>query len=419
MTGWIDERIVDRISAAVGARAGLSVGGVMRARLGRYLARTAERLGTSAEEYAIGTLTDPERLQLLIEELTVQESSFFRDPKQFDALARDVLPRLHRPILIWSCGCAHGQEPYSLAMLLQEGRYRDASVIATDLSEQALADARAGHYSTRALRGLPAARRDRWLEPDGDGWSVRDVVRRRVRFTRHNLATDPPPFRPGECQVIFCRNVLIYFDQGALVAALDRIHRWLPDGGLLLLGHSESLWQVTSSLELVPLGSGFAYRKPGTRVRGGTGTAHGPGPRAGPAGAGPPAAPPSVAPPSAALPPPVAPSPAAGGAMPAGLREVPAMMRRGELAMAAGDTAAAANAFRQAAYLDPAHPVAHFQLGLALESQGAALPAARAYRAARTALRRLDPAARPPELVGYRIEVLIRLIDAKLGGDRR
>jgi tetratricopeptide (TPR) repeat protein len=125
-------------------------------------------------------------------------------------------------------------------------------------------------------------------------------------------------------------------------------------------------------------------------------------------------------PPPAAVPPPV-PSPAAPPAAvpPAGLREVPAMMHRGELAMAAGDSAAAANAFRQAAYLDPAHPVAHFQLGLALEAQGATRPAARAYRAARTALRRLDPASCPPELVGYRTDVLIRLIDAKLDeGDR-
>jgi chemotaxis protein methyltransferase CheR len=380
MTGRVDERIVDRISAAVGARAGLSVAGVMRARLARYLVRTAERAGAPAEEYAMATLTDPARWQLLIEALTVHESSFFRDADQFSALARDVLPHLGRPILIWSCGCSHGQEPYSLAMLLLEGNYRDASVVATDVSEPALAGARAGRYATRALRGLSAERRAAWLEPDGDGWSVREVVRRRLRFAQHNLATDPPPFRPGECQVIFCRNLLIYFHGRALVAALDRMCRWLPDGGLLFLGHSESLWQVTSNFELVQLGNVFAYRKPRARV--------------------PPPVPSPVVPPTAP--------------QPAGLREVPALMHRGELAMAAGDSAAATYAFRQAAYLDPAHPVAHFQLGLALEAQGAARPAERAYRAARTALRRLDPASRPPELVGYRTDVLIRLIEAKL-----
>jgi len=391
MTARVDERIMDRVSAAVGARAGLSVGGVMRSRLGRYLVRTANSAGMSAEEYAMTALADPVRLQLLIEELTVHESSFFRDANQFHALAREVLPRLDGPILIWSCGCSHGQEPYSLAMLLLEGDHRDASVVATDVSERALANARAGRYPTRALRGLSTERLAAWLEPDGEGWSVREVVRRRVRFARHNLATDPPPFRPGECQVVFCRNVLIYFHERALVGTIDRMCRWLPDGGLLFLGHSESLWQVTSSFELVRLGDVFAYRKPGAQISR----------AAGPAG---PAAPPPVAP---------------AAVSPAGLREVPALMRRGELAMADGDAATAVNAFRQAAYLDPAHPVAHFQLGLALEAQGAARPAARAYRAARTALRRLDPASRPPELVGYRTDVLIRLIDAKLDGAGR
>jgi chemotaxis protein methyltransferase CheR len=407
MNGRIDERTVDRICAAVGARAGMNVGGVMRARLGRYLVRAAEGLGTSAEAYATAALSDPVRLQMVIEELTVQESSFFRDADQFRALARDVLPRLNRPIVIWSCGCARGQEPYSLAMLLLEGDYHGASVVATDVSEHALDEARAGRYTPRALRGLSAERRGAWLEPAGDGWSVREVVRRRVRFARHNLVTDPPPFRPGECQVIFCRNVLIYFHEHALVDALDRIHRWLPDGGLLFLGHSESLWQVTSSMELVQLGNVFAYRKPGTRNLRAVGAGHRPG-RSTEA----PAPPAVTTPASPPAPPPVA-------AEPDGAREVPALMHRGELALAAGDTAGAVSAFRQAAYLDPAHPVAHFQLGLAFEAQGAAGPAARAYRAARTALRRLDPRSRPPELVGYRTDVLIRLIDAKLDGGGR
>lgn len=388
----MNERLLDEIGDAVSSRAGLNVTGVMRTRLSRYLERTAQDRGVPVEQYAATARTDRDAWQSLIEELTVQESSFFRDREQFEALEQHVLPALSQPILIWSCGCANGQEPYSLAMLLAEGGYRDASVIATDISAEALTCARAGRYGTSGLRGLSPERRAAWLVRDGEGWSIGDEVRRRVSFALHNIATDPPPFRPGDCQVILCRNVLIYFHQEALLTALYRMRGWLPDGGLLLLGHAESLWQVTDVFDFARIGNVFAYRKPGVRD---------------PVSAAPP--PPVRAP----VPPPAA---AEAAPLPAVLGEVATLMQQGELAMAAGDASAAVSAFRRAAYLDPAHPVAHLQLGIALAAQGESGPAARAYRAARTALRRLDRASSPPELAGYRTEALIRLIDAKLDG---
>lgn len=392
--------VLELVVAALAERAGLEISGTMRDRLSRCVHRSAETARVPVDEYAVALLANPAQLQRLIEEVTVQESSFFRDSRQFDALAEQVLPRLRGPVRIWSAGCARGQEPYSLAMLLLELGYADASVIATDVSTEALAYAEAGRYPETALRGLPAQRRTTWLAKDGAGWRVRDAPRRLVTFGRNNLAVDPPPFRPGHCQVIFCRNVLIYFRRDALLAVLARMRQWLPPGGVLFLGYSESLWQVTDMFELVRLGDAFVYRKPDDTA----------------------AAAPAVPHPTA----PVHPPPrafdllaghrsdrAAADAEP--LPTVAELLRRGEAAMGRGDLPAATSAFRQAAYLDGGQPIAHLQLGLALEADGKPVAAARAFRAARTALHRAhEPGA---ELLGYRPDALVRLIDAKLAGE--
>lgn len=389
---------VDLVVDVLADRAGLGVTGTMRDRLVRCLHQAAEAQGVPVGQYASQVLTSTARLQELIEDVTVQESSFFRDEKQFEALARHVLPGLRPPVRIWSAGCARGQEPYSLAMLLLELGYPDASVIATDISARALSFARDGRYPAAALRGLSPERRDSGLARDGDLWTVREPVRRLVTFTAHNLAVDTPPFPPGHCPVIFCRNVLIYFRRDTLLRALQRIRDWLPPGGVLFLGYSESLWQVTDIFELVRLGDAFLYRKPADAAAQTTTLSE-----------------PAPVPPAPAD---TGPAPETGTLAPSGPSEVTNLLRRGESAMADGDLATAATAFRQAAYLDGGQPLAHFQLGLVLEVQGRGAAATRAFRAARSALRRVDPASVDPETVGYRPEALVRLIDAKLAGER-
>jgi chemotaxis methyl-accepting protein methylase len=362
----------------LGERAGFAITGSGRTQLRSCLERAARRRHESIEDYVDRLAADQTELQHVIEAMTVQESSFFRDPAQFEALAQHVLPTLPRPVRIWSSGCARGQEPYSLAMLLLEHGYTDAMVIATDISAGALAAARAGRYPGAGLRGLSDRRRANWFERDGDEWSVRPAVRELVSFAQHNIAIAPPPFPPGWCPVIFCRNVLIYFGHDPLLGALERMRDWLPPDGVLFLGYSESLWRLSDTFEPVRLGNAFVYRK----------RAHWPAPE--------PATSPPTPPEQSVLPP------------------VGELLRRGELAMAGNDLGEATAAFRQAAYLDSSHPVAHFQLGLALEAQGESAAAARAFRAARTALRTLDPAATPTELLGYRTDALVRLIDSKL-----
>ena len=211
--------------------------------------------------------------QRLLDEVTVQETYFFRNPPQIEALRRRVLPELvrraagrTRPLTVWSAGCSTGEEAYTLAMLLLEvapmlGYRAPARVLGTDVSAAALDTARRGVYAGRAVQGTPPTARERWFEPVGGGaLAVRDEVRRLVDLQVHNLVTDPPPFAAGEVDLVVCRNVTIYFSRDTTRALVGRFHDVLAEGGYLLLGHSETLWQVSDAFSLVPVGDAFVYR---------------------------------------------------------------------------------------------------------------------------------------------------------------
>jgi hypothetical protein len=201
----------------------------------------------------------------------VQESGFFRHPDQFTALAREVLPSLEGPVVVWSAGCANGQEAYSLAMELAASGRPDWEVLATDISAAAVARTRAGRYSSAELAGLPPVQRH-WLRPSGDLWEVDPALRRRVRAEQANLtARFPAP--QGRCQVVFCRNVLIYLTREVTESFLDRLSTWLTPGGLVFLGYSETMLAPTDRLRLDRLGDTHALRvvPPGSGRRKGSG----------------------------------------------------------------------------------------------------------------------------------------------------
>ena len=214
-------------------------------------------------------------LQPLLDEVTIQETHFFRNPPQARALRQHVLPELVREastrgrrVRIWSAGCSTGDEPYSIAMVLREllpsTAGWDLKVIATDISAGALAHAREGTYGPRALRLASPEQLARFFVPVGDGrHRVRPEVRELVEFRHGNLVLDPPP---GDgLDLVLCRNVTIYFDRDTTRDLVRRLHGSLRDGGYLFLGHSETLWQVSEDFRLVTIGTGegaaFAYRR--------------------------------------------------------------------------------------------------------------------------------------------------------------
>jgi len=242
------EAAVDRLSELLDLQIGLRPETTLRGRLRRCLRDEVSVRGGDLDAYLRALAGSDHLLQSLVNRVTVQESAFFRHPDHFEVLANDILPGLDPPVTIWSAGCANGQEAYSLAMVLEEQGVQ-GSVVATDLSTTALARTTAARYSSREIAALSASRIARHLTRDGDAWEVKRSLRSRVTTLRHNLITDLPG-HVGVCQVVFCRNVLIYFSPEHAKAFLDRLAGALAPGAFLILGSAESLWQVTDRFSL-------------------------------------------------------------------------------------------------------------------------------------------------------------------------
>ena len=203
-----------------------------------------------------------------VEAMATHESFFFRDGTPFNLLAGRVLPQLvearaaTRTLRIWCAACSSGQEPYSIAILLKEMGARltgwRLEIVATDMSRPILQKAEEGLYSDfEVRRGLTDARRDRWFVRDGHAWRVSPDLRALVSFRPHNLLSDS---LPGTFDVVFCRNVLIYFDVDQKRAVLQRMARTLAEDGGLFLGSAETVLGVTDAFELTPGAAGLFRR---------------------------------------------------------------------------------------------------------------------------------------------------------------
>lgn len=203
----------------------------------------------------------------VVEALTTNETSWFRDSSPFVALRSVVVPPLISArgsaarLRVWSAACSTGQEPYSIAMTLADCLPSTASfdILATDLSEQVLTRARSGRYSQLEInRGLPAPMLVRHLVRTGAEWEVAPPLRSHVTFRAHNLLDAPPVGGPFD--VVFLRNVLIYFDLPTKRAILRRLRQVLRPDGALLLGAAETTIGVDDDWVRLPAGSGSVYR---------------------------------------------------------------------------------------------------------------------------------------------------------------
>jgi chemotaxis protein methyltransferase CheR len=207
----------------------------------RVRATHHERLGDYLQYLAV----EQGEMDRLLRCLTIHVSSFFRNPSTYEAIRREVFPRLFAPGAsrhprFWSVGCSRGEEPYSLAMLVLEhlGEARrgwDVRVHAIDIDDQVLAEAKTGEYGWPHVADLEPARRDRFFT-HGDRWRLVPEILRMVRFHRRDILMDPPD---GEYDFILCRNLLIYLDRPGQEAVLERIARCLRPGGYLVLGRTE------------------------------------------------------------------------------------------------------------------------------------------------------------------------------------
>ena len=208
----------------------------------------------------------------VMDALAVQETYFWREADQFQALATAIMPALierqRSPIRIWSVPCASGEEPLSIAMALAEKSWFDRVTVeihASDASDAALERARQGRYGRRSFRQLPDALRDKYFVRDAEKeeWTVKPALHARLNsWTRINV------MQPGEavllagCDVIFCRNLFIYFAPDGVRDVTARFARWMPSPGYLCVGAAESLLRTGSGFELQDLGGAYVYVKP-------------------------------------------------------------------------------------------------------------------------------------------------------------
>ncbi len=239
----------------------LDRGGVSSA-LERFVNERLHVLGLSQVEDYVRLAADPAGAEQrrLIDAITVPHTWFFRDPEQLQTIAKLLTAAPPGPLSVWVAGCATGEEAYTLAMI---GRRigRDLSVLATDVNERALAAANRGVYGALAVRDVPEAER-RWIPQQDNGYVVAPALRENVRFARHNLV-DPPPRAPqGGWNLVVCRNVLIYFAPTAAMRLLERFARAVCEGGSLVVGASEVVFEPPPGLELVSSGHRLVLRRP-------------------------------------------------------------------------------------------------------------------------------------------------------------
>jgi chemotaxis protein methyltransferase CheR len=212
-------------------------------------------------------------LSRLIDDVTTNETYFFRERRQLDALIDEILPELlatrasrdGRPARIWSAGCASGEEPYSIVMLAREAGIdvgNELRVHGSDISRRMLRRARGGVYRDASFRETEPELRDRYFEERDGSWRIRDDVRRGVDFLHLNLLDRRRVALLGPMDVIICRNVIIYFDIEGKRRTIGTFEQKLRPGGHLLLGHSESLLNLSTSLTLRHLREDTVYRRP-------------------------------------------------------------------------------------------------------------------------------------------------------------
>ncbi len=247
---------------------------LIQSRLGRILA--TESINSLGDLLArLRSNPDQNRLrEQIVEAMTTNETLWFRDGHPFEILTNDVLPELAarkvRTPRIWSAACSTGQEPYSISMTAQTyinknpNDFSDVQIVATDISTAVLDEASQGSYEALALsRGLSAAHKDRYfqkLESDPDErWSIKPEIRKRVRFSYANLLESYASL--GKFDVIYCRNVLIYFSSQLKTDIINRMAAALNEGGYMFFGTSESINRYTDACEMIRCDSGVVYQK--------------------------------------------------------------------------------------------------------------------------------------------------------------
>lgn len=214
-----------------------------------------------------------DELQALTNLLTTNETYFYREDYQFRTLVRDVLPELVRykrkgeVLRIWSVPCSTGEEPYSIAIHLLEHwpglEEWDVEILASDIDTNVLHKARQGVYGKRSVQYIPQNVLQRYFTPmPGGDWQICDMLQRSVRFERVNITDVHQTRSYGSIDIVFCRNMLIYFDDQSRREAVETLYGALNPGGFIFLGHSESMSRMSGLFQVRKFTDGVVYQRP-------------------------------------------------------------------------------------------------------------------------------------------------------------
>lgn len=254
---------IEHLSSMLKARSGLILGSDKTYLIESRLAPVARREGFSSVAAlltALRTKRDEKLMAAVTDAMTTNETFFYRDKVPFDQFKSDVLPqlaktRLNGEIKIWCAACSTGQEPYSLAMLMEESRHQfprvNLDILATDISDRCLEKAQSGLYTQfEVQRGLPITMMVKNFEKVDEMWRISPKMRQSIRFRKLNLLEDLRGI--GRMDVIYCRNVLIYFDLETKKRVLEQMATLLPDDGYLFLGAAETVLGITDAFKPMP-----------------------------------------------------------------------------------------------------------------------------------------------------------------------
>jgi len=259
----MEKRMFDKLRAIIYENSGIALHDGKEALVSARLRKRMRILGIQDyREYADRVFHDEDGTETvgLIDAISTNVTSFFREPVHFEFLGKvmsDWLREGKKRFRFWSAACSSGEEPYSIAMTLLEtvkDQPVDMRILATDISTQALQKGRAGCYDEQKMSPVAPHLRTRYFERqksrNGVAYAATEALRKPILFRRLNLSAPPFPMN-GPMDAIFCRNVLIYFDQSTRKGLLDETHRLLKRGGYLMVGHAESLTGMISNLKPV------------------------------------------------------------------------------------------------------------------------------------------------------------------------
>jgi len=267
----MDTRVYNRLRDIVYQQSGIKIRDGKMSMVASRLARRLRALNIADERAYIAYLENAldQEIPHLLDAISTNVTSFFRENHHFTLTEKLLVEWIgggQRRFRLWSAAASTGEEPYTLAMTLREacrqtGKSPDMRILATDISTRVLEQAQAGEYEAEKLESVPPRLRKAYFTPQSDDrgplFRAKDDLKRLILFRRFNLSVVPYPM-PGPMDIIFCRNVMIYFDQAVRERVLAEFRRLLKPGGYLMLGHSESMARGSDGFEHVGTST---YRK--------------------------------------------------------------------------------------------------------------------------------------------------------------